>query len=350
MNTYSVFKHLAFRLDPEFTHDSTLKIANTSPWLASFFNATKPNEKLELKTPVLTFPFPVGVAAGFDKNAIAIPFFEKLGFGALEVGTVTKKPQIGNPKPRISRHPSINSLQNAMGFPNSGADKIFKNMTENLPKKMKLGTNIGKNKDTSELETPNDYLYLYKKFAPISDYMAINISSPNTPGLRSFQKKDKLKPIVEAISSGQKESKKKPTFLKIAPDLEESEIRMICELAKEFSLDGIIATNTTIQHNFGAGGVSGDYIKPYSQKARKIACDVLREDPTQTVIGVGGISSYNEIKQFWKQGGLFTQIYTSFIYHGPNLLKEIEKSILGDLSRLGLENLDQLIEFYRNEK
>ena len=348
MNTYSVFKHLAFRLDPEFTHDSTLKLANKSPWLANIFKSPKPNKKLELKTPVLNFPFPVGVAAGFDKNALAIPFFENLGFGALEVGTITKKPQAGNPKPRISRHPSINSLQNAMGFPNSGADKIFENMTENLPKRMKLGANIGKNKETSELDTPDEYLYLYKMFAPISDYMAINISSPNTPGLRAFQKKDKLKPIVEAIFSGQKESEKKPTFLKIAPDLEEAEIKMICELVKEFSLDGIIATNTTIQHDFGLGGLSGDYIKPYAQKARKIVCDVLREDSTKTVIGVGGISSYDEIKEFWKQGGLFTQIYTSFIYHGPNLLKEIEKSILKDMNSLGCEDLNQLIEFYRN--
>ncbi len=346
MSLYSVFKNIAFKFDPEKIHDLTISSAHKAPQLADLFSPTSRDSRFKLTTNHMSWDFPIGVAAGFDKNALAISFFEKLGFGALEVGTITKKPQIGNPKPRIFRHGDINSIRNAMGFPNAGSEEILKNIKTSDKSSIVLGSNIGKNKDTTEADTPQEYSYLYKMFAPFSDYLVVNISSPNTPGLRSFQKKEMLVPILEAINSERKVLPK-PTFIKIAPDLNEEEVKMLCELSKEFQFSGIIATNTTIQHDFGKGGLSGDYIKPYSQKIRAQVCDILKEDPKQVIIGVGGISSYAEVKEFWKLGGHFAQVYTSFIYRGPELLREIEQGILNDLNKYQFLNLQ---EFHQNIK
>ena len=343
MINYSVFKALAFKLDPEFIHDLTINTAHFSPLMSELFNPPKIDERYQLKLGEMTWRFPVGVAAGFDKNARAISFFERLGFGAIEVGTVTKKPQIGNPKPRIHRHSEINSIQNAMGFPNEGSERILKNLLSTKNQKLSVGVNIGKNKDTTEQDTPAEYAYLYQMFAPHCDYLVINISSPNTPGLRNFQKKELLSPILEAIKEVHSKVSK-PIFIKIAPDLNDDEIKMICELSKEFQFNGIIATNTTTQHHFGKGGLSGQYIKPYSQKVRQKVCQYLKEDPSQQVIGVGGIDSYDEIKEFWKQGGGFVQVYTGFIYKGPQLLKDISQGILRDMEKYQFSNLQQMYQ------
>jgi dihydroorotate dehydrogenase len=341
MNFYSVFKHLAFKLDPEQVHNFSLGFFSKAPVLSEFFPLIKIDPRLELTCNELTWKFPVGVAAGFDKNAQAVSFFESMGFGALEVGTITKLPQKGNDKPRIFRHQEIDSIRNAMGFPNAGSEEIFKQLKKVKTKGMLIGTNLGKNKDTSESETPEEYAHLYEKFAPVSDYLVINISSPNTVGLRSFQKKDLLKPILEAVNEKRK-FLSKPIFIKIAPDLDLSDLKMICELSKEMGFSGIIATNTTIQHDFGKGGLSGSYIKDISRKIRAQVCDVLAEDKSQTVIGVGGIDSYQEIKDFWKQGGDFTQLYTSFIYKGPPMINEIQSHLLADLEKFQFKNLQEM--------
>jgi dihydroorotate dehydrogenase len=343
MNIYSVFKHLAFKIDPEFIHDLTINSAKALPLISELFTPLRFDKKYQITDGPLTWGFPVGVAAGFDKNGNAINFFEQLGFGALEAGTVTKIPQKGNNKPRVFRHAKINSIQNAMGFPNAGSEKILKNIKDTELNNICLGVNIGKNKDTSEADTPAEYAYLYKMFAPFCDYLVVNISSPNTPGLRSFQKEELLAPILKAINSERKLFDR-PVFIKIAPDLEDADLKMICELSKKFNFSGIIATNTTIQHKFGAGGLSGDYIKPYSQQLRKKACEFLREDPSQTIIGVGGIDSYQEIKDFWRMGGGLTQIYTSFIFKGPQLLKDIALDIEKDIQNYQVETVQQLFE------
>ncbi len=341
MNFYSVFKQFAFKLDPEFIHDVTINSAHHLPQLAKIFNSLQKNDKYALKSNELSWNFPVGVAAGFDKNALAINFFEELGFGAVEVGTITKLGQVGNPKPRVFRHPNIQSVQNAMGFPNQGSEQILKNL-KNTKTKLCIGANIGKNKETTEKETPAEYAHLYQMFANYSDYLVVNISSPNTPGLRSFQKKDLLMPIMQALKEVQK-CHYKPLFIKIAPDLDLDDLKMICELCKELEFSGIVATNTTVQHNFGVGGLSGKYIKQYSQKIRTKTCEFLREDPNQTIIGVGGIDSYQEIKDFWRQGGSFTQVYTSFIYQGPQLLQNIAKDIDKDFEHYGVNSVQELI-------
>ena len=344
MSLYSVFKNIAFKFDPEKIHDLTISSAHIAPKFADLFTRIKSDDRFALDSPCMQWKFPVGVAAGFDKNAKAISFFEKLGFGALEVGTITKQPQIGNPKPRVFRHAKINSLQNGMGFPNAGSDEILKNIKQSEHSHLILGSNIGKNKNTTEANTPEEYAYLYKMFAPVSNYIVVNISSPNTPGLRSFQKKEMLAPILQAINE-EKKLIHRPIFIKIAPDLSEDEVVMLCELSKEYEFNGIIATNTTIQHEFGAGGLSGDFIKPYSQKVRSLVCQNLKEDSSQVIIGVGGISTYDEVKEFWKQGGHFVQVYTSFIYHGPQLLADIKNGIRSDLIKYGFKNLN---EFHQN--
>ena len=254
MNIYSVIKPIAFKLDPEKIHDMIIYAGAKNSKIGLLPGVFNNNENLSLKINDLTWKSPVGLAAGFDKNAQALDFFSNIGFGAIEAGTITKLPQIGNDKPRIWRHPHINSIQNAMGFPNQGADQILKNIKKRKNKQTTLGINIGKNKQTSELDTPSEYAYLYEKFAPFADYLVINISSPNTPGLRSFQKKELLSPILEAATE-ERLKRPRPLFLKISPDMDIHDIDTICELAKEFKLSGIIATNTTADHSLGTGGM-----------------------------------------------------------------------------------------------
>lgn len=346
MNLYSVFQHIAFKFDAEQTHDLTLNLLSKAPLISDLFYPLNNEPKLTLTLNDLSWKFPVGLAAGFDKNAKCINFFDRMGFGASEVGTITKLKQIGNPKPRVFRIKEIASLRNAMGFPNAGSEEILKNIQKSSPYTLTLGANLGKNKDTSEADTPAEYAYLYKMFAPHVNYLVVNISSPNTPGLRSFQKKELLLPIMESLIEERK-NLHKPVFIKIAPDMDGEDIKMICELSKEKNFSGIIATNTTIQHDYGKGGLSGDYIKPYATKVRNKVCEYLREDPTQSIIGVGGISTYQEIKDFWKLGGGFTQVYTAYIYHGPGLLKNIQKEILADMKKYQFKTLQ---EMYQNIK
>lgn len=349
MDIYSLFKKAAFKLDPESVHNLTLTLGEYAPQIADLFTKDSLCSKYTLTQNDLSWQFPVGIAAGLDKNAQCLKLFQKLGFGALEVGTVTKEPQKGNPRPRIFRHPEINSIQNAMGFPNKGSQSLKKNLTPFSPdKNFCVGVNIGKNKETTEERTPQEYAYLYKMFAPLANYIVVNISSPNTPGLRSFQKKELLTPIIEAISE-QRKTLSKPVFIKIAPDLEESDLKMICELSKEFSFSGIIATNTTIQHKFGPGGLSGDYIRPYAKKIRNKACEFLKEDPSQSIIGVGAMDNYSDIQEFWKNGGSFVQVYTGLIYKGPTLLKSIKDDIDADLYEKQLNTVNELHAFYKNK-
>ncbi len=345
---YSVFKQLAFKVDPEVAHNLIINSSSYLTNLTGLFSPLKSASHYQLKQGELTWNFPVGLAAGFDKNAKAIGFFKSLGFGSVEVGTVTKKPQAGNPTPRIWRHTAEDSLQNAMGFPNSGYQEMTQNLHKSDLNNFCLGINIGKNKDTSEEKTAEEYAFLYEKMAPFANYLVVNVSSPNTPGLRQFQDKSKLLPILEAINIQRKEFSK-PCFIKISPDMDPADIRLVCELSKELKYSGIVATNTTIQHNYGKGGLSGKFIKPMASQTRSLVCECLREDPTQHIIGVGGIDSYAEIKDFWKQGGGFVQVYTAFIYQGPQLLKNIAKEMDRDLKENGMQNLQELVTYYQKK-
>lgn len=347
MNIYPLFKYFAFKADPENIHEKSMHLFNKFPDMHKAFQRPKFNPDIySLNDGHMNWDFPVGLAAGFDKNAQAIDFFSQVGFGSVEVGTVTKEPQIGNDRPRIWRYPKTNSIRNAMGFPNDGAIKILNNI-EKTSKRNCLGVNLGKNKLTSLADTPSEYAYLYEYFADVADYLVINISSPNTPGLRDLQTKEAFRDICQAIDEKRKVNSK-PLYLKIAPDLGDDNINNMVDLAKEFKLSGIIATNTTVQHSYDKGGLSGDYIKEISSSIRKQVCEAAREQKSLSVIGVGGISSFEEILEFWKQGGSFTQIYSSFIFQGPKLLKDIQEDLDIHLMKTGHKSLSSLMDELKN--
>ena len=344
---YSVFKHLAFKFDPEITHDFIIHNSRYLSVFHPFFSPLKPDKCYRLSSGELSWNFPVGLAAGFDKNALAIPFFAKLGFGAIELGTITCQPQQGNMKPRIKRHRKLDSLQNSMGFPNLGSQVIRDNIIKAGSQPICLGANIGKNKTTQDIETAQEYATLYRMFAPLVDYLAVNISSPNTPGLRQFQDPSKLSPILDAIAT-ERAQLYRPCFIKISPDMAIEDIKVLCELVKEKNFSGVIATNTTTQHKWGEGGLSGKFVKPMAQKTRNIVCDILREDPEKQIIGVGGVDSYSEIVDFWKMGGSFVQIYTSFIYKGPAILREIAKQMKQDMLLRKVPDAQELFKSYQS--
>lgn len=327
MNLFPLFKPLAFSIDPERIHDISLKSFSQLPALAHLFPKVAKSVHYSITDGHMSWNSPVGLAAGFDKNATAFNFFEQIGFGAIEIGTVTLVPQSGNLRPRIWRYPKEESIRNAMGFPNIGAQRILENLTSLKQNRITpLGVNIGKNKSTTDDNTPDEYAKLYEMFADIADYLVINISSPNTPGLRDLQTKDFFSKICKAVEEKRKMNPK-PLYLKIAPDLNRDNITELIEVAKEFSLSGIIATNTTIQHQFKKGGMSGKHIKEISKDIRKLVCDITRETPDLSVIGVGGIDCFSDILEFWKQGGSMVQIYTSFIFKGPKVLYDIQQDI-----------------------
>lgn len=344
---YSLFKHVAFKIDPETVHDLSINTFHRFPSMHLAFKGAQPSAKYQISDGNMSWKFPVGLAAGFDKNARAIEFMQGLGFGSLEVGTITPKAQIGNDRPRIKRIASENSLLNAMGFPNAGADEIFKNIQNSkINDQIVIGSNLGKNKSTSDSKAPEDYALLYEKFAPISDYLVINISSPNTPGLRALQSKDGFQAICQAVDEKRKVNKK-PLYLKIAPELQQADLNDLIDICKQYELSGIIATNTSIQHEYGKGGLSGDIIREESRNTRKRVLEAFKETPSLSCIAVGGINSFIDLKEFWQLGGSFAQIYTAFIYHGPEILHQIQKDIDNELSNSDFDNLQDWVNQFK---
>jgi len=324
---YQLFRQIAFRFDPERVHNFTFAFFHLLPKLmAMIMPGIEPNPKrYGISTNGLSWTFPVGVAAGLDKEAQAVEFLSRLGFGAIEVGTVTPKPQAGNPKPRIFRYPQRQSLRNTMGFPNPGQHKIAQNIRAcRYP--ACIGVNLGKNKSTPDHRVHEDYLALYKTFAPIADYLVINISSPNTPGLRNLQSEALLRQLLSALEH---ERAKKPNklFIKISPDLSFKEAESILAVATEFKLSGIIATNTTLLPEIGQGGVSGALLYERSRKIRNHLLGLVKDNSDFEIIGSGGFFKFDEILDFWRHGGKLIQVYTSFIYRGPAILQEVKDGI-----------------------
>lgn len=335
-------------MDPEKVHDITLKLLSEYPLFFSLIvGQDSLSTQYQVKVGKLSWPFPVGLAAGLDKNSIALDFFTRTLFGAIEVGTVTPKPQEGNPKPRMFRYPKEESLRNKMGFNNLGSDEILENIRSSRNYGKILGVNLGKNKLTPEQKAYEDYLFLYEKFWPVADYLVINVSSPNTPGLRDLQRADSLKIIFEALKDA-RHLHPKPLYLKISPDLAFEDVGPIIELVKEFELEGIIATNTTIMENIGDGGVSGKLCFKKSREMRKFVLERTKESPDIQVIGVGGISSFNDLIDFWKMGGKVVQIYSSLIFQGPSILLDFKLGIDKYLKKTGCKNLEDLIKNIKN--
>lgn len=326
-----------FQLDAEKAHD--LAIQNfkrfTGTPLDLFYRQQLPHRPVECMG--LTFRNPVGLAAGLDKNGECIEAFDAMGFGFVEVGTVTPRPQSGNDKPRLFRLVNAEGIINRMGFNNEGVDYLIENV-----KKAKysciLGINIGKNKDTPIEKGVEDYLICMDKVYEYAGYIAVNISSPNTPGLRSLQYGEALDELLSALKRKQQElaekySKYVPLTLKIAPDLTDEEIKQICQSLIKNKIDGVIATNTTLDRSIvegmkyanEAGGLSGRPLQSRSTEVVRLLHQELQGDIP--IIGVGGIDSFVAAKEKMMAGANLVQVYSGFIYHGPGLVRDIVKNL-----------------------
>ncbi|EMN7334558.1 quinone-dependent dihydroorotate dehydrogenase [Vibrio vulnificus] len=326
-----------FQLDAEKAHD--LAIQNfkrfTGTPIDLFYRQQLPNRPVECMG--LTFRNPVGLAAGLDKNGECIEAFDAMGFGFVEVGTVTPRAQSGNDKPRLFRLVGAEGIINRMGFNNLGVDNLIENV-----KKAKyscvLGINIGKNKDTPIEKGAEDYLICMEKVYEYAGYIAVNISSPNTPGLRTLQYGEALDELLVELKRKQAELEEKrgkyvPLALKIAPDLTDDEICQICQSLINNKIDGVIATNTTLdrtmvegmKHAQEAGGLSG---RPLQSRSTEVVRLLRKElQGNIPIIGVGGVDSYVAAKEKMLAGADLVQVYSGFIYHGPGLVRDIVKNL-----------------------
>jgi len=341
---YSLIKPLLFQFDPENVHYfvvRNLKRVNRFPGGAALSRAVWSfnDPKLEREVFSLKFKNPVGLAAGFDKNAEMIGEMANLGFGFVEVGTVTPLPQPGNDKPRMFRLPTDSALINRMGFNNQGVDvvaeriKTYRESKQNDPGLI-IGGNIGKNKVTPNEDAVNDYIKCFDRLFDVVDYFVVNVSSPNTPNLRALQEKEPLKHILNTLQQrNSKNNISRPILLKIAPDLSNEQLDDIVEIVQETGIAGVIATNTTIsregltsEHKVETGGLSG---KPLTKRSTEVI-RYLSQKSNQSfpIIGVGGIHSENDAIEKLNAGASLVQLYTGFIYEGPGLISRINKKIL----------------------
>lgn len=315
---YDLLKPLLFSLDPEDAHNLTLKLAHLCPTLGRLTGS--PSCHLSLPVGKLRWTSPVGLAAGLDKNAEALSFFSGQGFGAIECGTITLKAQEGNPRPRMFRYQAEQSLRNAMGFPNQGLAEILPRLRHYEGDAI-LGANIGKNKDTLPEDSIEELSLLFQTLRDDADYFVINVSSPNTPGLRALQEKSYL---TELFTELNKHRGEKDLYLKIAPDLESSKIRELTLLSEDMKLTGMIATNTTIMPERGVGGVSGALLTNKSRNVRQI---ILSERKNIELISVGGITTPDDVFNLWHDGGKAFQVYTAYVFQGPGLLGNFHRAL-----------------------
>jgi len=326
-----------FLFDPEKIHTFTfflIKVFFKIPILGfiieSFYKVKSP--KLERKLFGLTFENPVGIAAGFDKNATHISEFEKFGFGFIEIGTVTPKPQHGNPKKRLFRLKEDTAIINRMGFNNDGVTKIKNRLKKNY--NVLIGGNIGKNKVTPNSQAKNDYIICFKELYNYVDYFVVNVSSPNTPGLRELQSKEFLNDLfIDLNKLRSNETIKKPILIKISPDLSKEKILEILEVIDTNNIDGIIATNTTIDYpnlksknKNETGGLSG---APLYDKSNEVISFISKKTNGKLpIIGVGGISTPEQAVKKIEAGAHLIQLYTGIIYEGPGIVRKINKKLL----------------------
>tara|TARA_Y100000813_G_scaffold193142_1_gene172056 strand:+ start:95 stop:1105 length:1011 start_codon:yes stop_codon:yes gene_type:complete len=330
-----LIRPILFLFNPESIHNFSfifLKIILKIPFLKSFAKVFFVLNDNKLKTSLfgLKFKNKIGLAAGFDKNAELLNEMECFGFGHVEVGTITPKPQSGNPKPRLFRLKSNKALINRMGFNNDGVNKIL-NRIKSYKGDLIIGANIGKNKVTPNSKAIDDYLICFKKLRKYVHYFVINVSSPNTPNLRELQSKKNLSMLIEKIQlENFSKNKIMPILVKIAPDLSQLEIDDILDVCIKNKVDGIIATNTTISkenlNNGEDGGVSG---KPLFEKSNDIINYLkIKSKNKIKIIGVGGIFNGDDVHKKLSSGADLVQVYTGWIYEGPSMIKKINKSLL----------------------
>ena len=339
----SIVKPLLFLLPPETAHSVTVKIfrfllsipiVNTA--LKHFFSVE--HDSLRGQFMGLNFSNRIGLAAGFDKDGRYFHEMAALGFGFIELGTVTPKPQIGNPKPRLFRLPLDEAIINRMGFNNQGVDQLVEQLKKGKPNNLIIGGNIGKNKTTPNEHAIDDYVYCFEKLFRYVDYFVVNVSSPNTPNLRALQEKEPLQKLLEELQKrNHQKDTPKPILLKIAPDLTDTQLDDIVEIVSHTKLDGVIATNTTIDRNglvtsniaiqeIGNGGLSGKCIANRSNRVIRYLSN--KTDGEMLIVGVGGINSPETAQEKLDAGAHLLQIYTGLIYEGPGLVKKINTSFL----------------------
>jgi dihydroorotate dehydrogenase len=340
---YSILRNLLFWFDAEKVHYFSMNLLKklcTFPPTKYFIKKLFQTTAEKVNTFGLTFNNKVGLAAGFDKNAAYLEALECLGFGFVEIGTVTPLPQTGNDKPRLFRLPADKAIINRMGFNNDGMLVIAENLTKwrskNQSSTMLIGGNIGKNKITPNEDAWQDYVKCFETLFEVVDYFVVNVSSPNTPGLRELQEKDALKKIFQELQNlNQQKSKPKPILLKIAPDLTTEQLNDICNLINEVKIDGLVASNTTISRDnlqitsseniksIGLGGLSGAPLKDKSTSIIKYLYQ--NTNGKIPIVGSGGIFTAADAKEKLNAGATLVQVWTGFIYQGPGIVKAILK-------------------------
>jgi len=338
---YSILKAYLFSLDPEKAHHFTinlLKFFTSKSYLKFLLNPfqTKLQEKDSFSLMGISFPSRLGLAAGFDKNADFYEEMLELGFGFVEIGTVTPLPQDGNPKPRLFRLVEDQAIINRMGFNNVGLEQVVKNLKSKKPNQI-IGGNIGKNKITPNEKALDDYVCAFNGIYDFVDYLVVNVSSPNTPGLRDLQSVAFMENLlIHLDQERQKKSTKKPILLKIAPDLNETDFQELCVCVKNSPIEGMIISNTTIGRKglktsnemveeMGAGGLSGAPLTHLSTQLVRDARKILGTD--KVIIGSGGIMNAKDAQEKMNAGADLIQIYSGFIYQGPALIREITKAL-----------------------
>ena len=334
---YSYLRKALFALDPERAHHLSMDAIGAAERLGLMSLVAKPVADDPVELMGLTLPNPVGLAAGLDKNAQAFNGLGALGFGFVEVGTVTPRPQPGNPQPRIFRLPEAEAIINRMGFNNLGVDYLVERVKRRRFGGV-LGINVGKNFDTPVERAADDYCLCMEKVYPYADYITANVSSPNTKGLRDLQFGDSLNRLLEAIKEKQRQlaqtnDRYVPLAVKIAPDMDADAIGQIAQALRQYEIDGVIATNTTIDkssvsnlpHGNEEGGLSG---RPLREKSTEVIAQLARELKGEIpIIGVGGIGNGDSAAEKIRAGATAVQIYTGFIYRGPELVREAAEAI-----------------------
>lgn len=339
-----IVRPLLFKMEAEPAHKFTfnfLKVAFQLPFVKSFVYGlyNRNSKRLEREVFGLKFKNPVGLAAGFDKNAKLVNELSYMGFGFIEVGTVTPKPQSGNPEPRLFRLPKDSGLINRMGFNNSGMEKVRKRLSRRYASII-VGGNIGKNKVTPNENAVDDYIACFESLFDVVDYFTVNVSSPNTPNLRDLQEKEPLTKLLNTLMDLNKtKARPKPILLKIAPDLTDTQLDDIIDIVSDTGIAGIIATNTTISREnletekseidaIGMGGLSG---KPLRERSTEVIRYLhTKSNGAFPIIGVGGIHSEEDAMEKLEAGASLIQLYTGFIYEGPDLIRKINNRILAN--------------------
>jgi dihydroorotate dehydrogenase len=359
---WPLIRSLLFALDAERAHHLSMRLFAGAMRLRPLRRLTErqyrtDDPRLRVRRFGIDFPTPVGLAAGFDKDAEYFEALHALGFGFIEVGTLTGRPQPGNPRPRLFRLPADRALVNRMGFNNKGSAAAAEALARRRVGPV-LGLNIGKSKVVPNEKAVSDYLASFERLFPFGRYFVVNVSSPNTPGLRELQERGPLTALLRALAEKNAElaarhgAEPRPILLKIAPDLSERQVAAIVEMTQEVPIAGLVATNTTISRDglrtpaarvaaAGAGGLSG---APLTERSRRLVADLYRRtDGRLPIVGVGGIMSGEDAWQMIRAGASLVQVYTGFVYGGPGFVRSINRHLLRRLTESGRRSLDEVV-------